>query len=301
MICAEDEIGTGTSHGIIVLPDTPRPALPPHHISGLGERLGDRGRPDPNRVDAASHYGVARDSPPIWLPRRRCASSPVRAPSSSSDRPDGAVTVRSDRFTSMSPLLRCDYPRHQCGREPQMAPRQLTAVGQRPINNIVDITNYILLGLGQPLHCFDLAKVADEKIVVRTCPEGTPSPPSTVWSASSTPDLMICSAARAYVYRRCVWRTRFGCHRLHHRPLHRKRLFQPHLNTHAHDATVSPTPLSAMSAAPTRPTVTLNADSCNHDQRACRRRDLRPAGRHISRSGGEIPRHSSLLPADSTI
>ncbi len=189
MICAEDEIGTGTSHdGIIVLPDTPAPGTPAASYFGPGERLGDRGRPDPNRVDAASHYGVARDLA-AYLACHADGAALARpsAEGFKADRPDGAATVEVTDSRLCPRYSGVTIRGIKVAESPKWLRDILTAAGQRPINNIVDITNYILLGLGQPLHAFDLAKVADEKIVVRTCAEGTPSPPSTVWSASSTP------------------------------------------------------------------------------------------------------------------
>lgn len=197
MICAEDEIGTGTSHdGIIVLPDTPAPGTPAAEYFGLESDWVIEVDLTPNRIDAASHYGVARDLA-AWF---ACHGDGAKLswPSAEGFRPDrmeGAATV------TVEDTARC--PRYsgvtirgvKVAESPKWLRDILTAAGQRPINNIVDITNYILLGLGQPLHAFDLAKVAGEKIVVRTCPEGTPfTTLDGVERKLDARDLMICSA-----------------------------------------------------------------------------------------------------------
>ncbi|MBD5346856.1 MAG: phenylalanine--tRNA ligase subunit beta [Bacteroides sp.] len=196
MICAEDEIGIGTSHdGIIVLSDTPVPGTPAAEYFGLESDWVLEVDLTPNRVDAASHYGVARDLAAYLACHANGAALSRPTPEGfSPDRPDGAVSVE-----VADPKL---CPRYsgvtirgiKVGESPKWLRDILTAVGQRPINNIVDITNYILLGLGQPLHAFDLAKVAGEKIIVKTCPEGTPfTTLDGVERKLDARDLMICS------------------------------------------------------------------------------------------------------------
>lgn len=196
MICAEDEIGIGTSHaGIIVLPDTPAPGTPAAQYFGLESDWVLEVDLTPNRVDAASHYGVARDLAAYLACHAGGAtlSRPV-SDGFKVDRPDGAATVE-----VADPKL---CPRYsgvtvrgiKVEESPKWLRDILTAAGQRPINNIVDITNYILLGLGQPLHAFDLSKVAGGKIIVRTCPEGTPfTTLDGVERKLDSRDLMICS------------------------------------------------------------------------------------------------------------
>ncbi|MDE6164061.1 MAG: phenylalanine--tRNA ligase subunit beta, partial [Muribaculaceae bacterium] len=175
MICAEDEIGVGNSHdGIIVITEDVKPGTPAAEYYGLTSDHVLEVDLTPNRVDAASHYGVARDLA-AWL----CANGhPVTAhkpgvESFKSDRNDGALGVE---------ILNTEACPRYCGltirgvkvcESPDWLKERLTAIGQRPINNIVDITNYILLGLGQPMHCFDLAHINADKVTVKTVAEGT--------------------------------------------------------------------------------------------------------------------------------
>ena len=197
MICAEDEIGIDTSHdGIIVLPDTPKPGTPAAAYYGLDSDWMIEVDLTPNRIDAASHYGVARDLAAFL--DCHAGSATLSRPSAEGfaiDRADGAVTVEV-ADTKLCPRYSGVTIRGvKVGESPKWLRDILTTVGQRPINNIVDITNYILLGLGQPLHAFDLAKVAGGKIVVKTCPEGTPfTTLDGVERKLDARDLMICNA-----------------------------------------------------------------------------------------------------------
>jgi len=200
MICAEDEIGIGTSHaGIIVLPEgAAAPGTPAAEYYGLASDHVLEVDLTPNRIDAASHYGVARDLA-AWLSCHRQAAT-AKLPDVSAfatDRPDGGIPV--------SVADADDCPRYcgitirgiKVGESPEWLRRYLTAVGQRPINNIVDITNYILLGIGQPLHCFDLAKIGGGEIRVTTVAEGTCfTTLDGVERKLDGRDLMICDANR---------------------------------------------------------------------------------------------------------
>ena len=175
MICAEDEIGVGTSHdGIIVISEPVAAGTPAREYFGISDDYVLEVDLTPNRVDGASHYGVARDLA-AWCKRNNRPGTLRRRDVShiAPDRQDGAVGVT---------VLNAEACPRYCGltirgvkvaESPKWLKEILTAVGQRPINNIVDITNFVLLGLGQPLHCFDLAKVKGEHVVVRTVDEGT--------------------------------------------------------------------------------------------------------------------------------
>lgn len=197
MICAEDEIGVGTSHdGIIVISEDVKPGTPAADYFGLTSDYLLEVDLTPNRVDAASHYGVARDLS-AWSFRHADGLKATR-PSVDSfkvDTPDGAIPVEvldtkaCPRYTGLTirGIRNCESPK--------WLKDKLTAIGQRPINAVVDITNYILNGFGQPLHCFDVAKIDGGKVVVRTCPEGTPfTTLDGVEHKLSAADLMICSA-----------------------------------------------------------------------------------------------------------
>ena len=176
MICAEDEIGVGTSHdGIIELPLDVKPGTPARDYYNVTDDYVLEVDLTPNRIDAASHYGVARDLA-AWLNANRNESASLHksdVAAYKSDRPDGAITVSVENAEACPRYSGVTIRNVKVQESPQWLKDMLTEIGQRPINNIVDITNYILLGLGQPLHCFDLAKVKGEKVIVKTVAEGT--------------------------------------------------------------------------------------------------------------------------------
>lgn len=197
MICAEDEIGVGTSHeGIIVLPEDTPTGMPAAEYYGIDDDWLIEVDLTPNRIDGASHFGVARDLL-AWC-RQNGHKATLRRPDADTfkpDRPDGAIPVEVLN-TEACPRYSGLTIRGVTVREsPKWLRDLLLAVGQRPINNIVDITNYILLGMGQPMHCFDLAKVEGDKIVVRTAPAGTRFVTlDGVERTLTDADLMICNA-----------------------------------------------------------------------------------------------------------
>lgn len=197
MICAEDEIGIGTSHdGIIVLNEEVKPGTPAAEYYNLKSDWLIEVDLTPNRVDAASHYGVARDLS-AWL---ACHAEPsqLRRPSVeafANDRPDGAVAVEVDDYEACPRYSGVTIRNIKVGESPEWLKNYLSAIGQRPINNIVDITNFILLGMGQPLHCFDVDKIDGGKIVVRKCKQDTPfTTLDGVERKLDERDLMICNA-----------------------------------------------------------------------------------------------------------
>lgn len=197
MICAEDEIGIGTSHdGIIVLNEEVKPGTPAAEYYNLKSDWLIEVDLTPNRVDAASHYGVARDLS-AWL---ACHAEPsqLRRPSVeafATDRPDGAVAVEVDDYEACPRYSGITIRNIKVGESPEWLKNYLSAIGQRPINNIVDITNFILLGMGQPLHCFDVDKIDGGKIVVRKCKQDTPfTTLDGVERKLDERDLMICNA-----------------------------------------------------------------------------------------------------------
>ncbi|MBQ9231255.1 MAG: phenylalanine--tRNA ligase subunit beta [Prevotella sp.] len=176
MICAEDEIGVGTSHdGIIVLPEDAlvgQPAAEYYHLESDWLIEVDI---TANRADALSHWGVARDLY-AWLKQNGYQTAPHK-PSTADfkvDNHDLSVEVKIEnteackRYACVS-ITGCDVK-----ESPEWLKNKLTTIGLRPINNIVDITNYVMMALGQPLHCFDADMVKGHQIVVKTMPEGTP-------------------------------------------------------------------------------------------------------------------------------
>lgn len=176
MICAEDEIGVGNDHsGIIVLPeDTPVgiPAAEYYHIESDYVIEVDI---TPNRADACSHYGVARDLY-AWLLQNGFKTS-LHRPSVDAFLVDNedlpiSVTVENKeacpRYAAVS-LIGCKVK-----ESPEWLQDRLRVIGIRPINNIVDITNYIMMAFGTPLHCFDADMIKGKHVIVKTMPEGTP-------------------------------------------------------------------------------------------------------------------------------
>jgi len=197
MICAEDEIGIGTSHdGIIVLDQEIKPGTPAAEYYNLKSDYVLEVDLTPNRIDAASHYGVARDLS-AWLACHDNASQ-LHRPSVDSfkaDRNDGAIAVEVADAQACPRYSGLTIRNIKVAESPEWLKTLLSAIGQRPINNVVDITNFILHGMGQPLHCFDLAKVKGDKVVVRHCPEGTPfTTLDGVERKLDSRDLMICNA-----------------------------------------------------------------------------------------------------------
>lgn len=161
MICAEDEIGTGTSHdGIIVIDREVKPGTPAAEFYGLTSDYVLEVDLTPNRIDAASHAGVARDLS-AWA-SAHAEPAPLKLPDVSgfaADKADGAIPVQVDDYARCIRYSGLTMRGLKVTESPQWLKDRLTAIGQRPINSVVDVTNYILFGLGQPLHCFDLSKV----------------------------------------------------------------------------------------------------------------------------------------------
>lgn len=178
MICAEDEIGVGTSHdGIIVIEDRiVAPGTPAAEYFGLESDFALEVDLTPNRIDGASHYGVARD----WAAKAisRGVVPNLRRPS---DEGFHSLEGSNGKAVKVTVENADDCPRYagvtirgvKVKESPKWLKDLLTAIGQRPINNIVDITNFILHSFCQPLHCFDLSKVKGEEIIVKTLPAGT--------------------------------------------------------------------------------------------------------------------------------
>ena len=197
MICAEDEIGIGKSHdGIIVLNEEVKPGTPAAEYYNLTSDYVLEVDLTPNRIDAASHYGVARDLC-AWLSQNKETATPQRpsVDAFSIDRQDGAIEVVVENTEACPRYAGVTIRNVKVTESPQWLKDRLTAIGQRPINSIVDITNYLLHAMGQPLHCFDLDKVKGDKIVVRNCAEGTQfTTLDEVERKLNNADLMICNA-----------------------------------------------------------------------------------------------------------
>lgn len=197
MICAEDELGLGKGHdGILVLDASAVPGTPLAEVFNIEtDEVFEIGL-TPNRADAMSHYGTARD---------------LRAGLIQQGEPLELISPSVSNFHVDERKLKFDVdvenkdltPRY-CGvtitdvkvaDAPEWIQNKLKAIGLTPINNIVDITNYVLHELGQPLHAFDAAKVKGNKIIVKNLEEGTKfTTLDGVERSLSAEDLMICDA-----------------------------------------------------------------------------------------------------------
>ena len=180
MICAEDELGIGTDHsGIMVLsPDAPVGIPAKEYLNLKSDTVYTIGL-TPNRVDAASLIGVARDFS-AYLKLNNLGGE-LTLPSVDQFK-DGIELGNGSEGAIAVEVLRPELAPRYSGitikditvkESPEWLKKRLLAVGMRPINNIVDITNYILLETGNPLHAFDAEKIVGGKIVVNTCPKGT--------------------------------------------------------------------------------------------------------------------------------
>ncbi len=177
MICAEDELGIGSSHeGIMVLPDSAVVGTPAKEYLNLKSEAVIEYEITANRVDAASHWGVARDlyawclfhGVPCelnWPMADENAPLPVSAggnpvPVEVAD-PSGAPRYCGATISGL-----------KVGPSPEWLQKKLMAIGSHPINNIVDISNFVLFELGQPLHTFDAGKIRGGKVIVRRASDG---------------------------------------------------------------------------------------------------------------------------------
>jgi len=197
MICAEDEIGIGTSHdGIIVLPEDAVVGTPAAQYYGLESDYVIEVDITPNHSDACSHWGVARDF--YAYLRQHGYETALHRPSVDDFRADSQAmpfTVEVEAGEACPRYCAVSVRNCEVKESPKWLKDALTAIGQRPINNIVDITNYIMMAFGQPLHCFDADMVKGRKVVVRTLPEGTPfTTLDGVEHKLSDRDLAICNA-----------------------------------------------------------------------------------------------------------
>ncbi len=176
MICAEDEIGIGNDHaGIIVLPEDAvvgTPAAEYYHLESDWLIEVDI---TANRADGLSHWGVARDLY-AWL-KSNGYETKMHRPDCSKfkvDNHDLPIEVKIENTEACKRYACVSVTGCEVKESPEWLKNKLNTIGLRPINNIVDITNYIMMAYGQPLHTFDADMVKGHKIVVKTMPEGTP-------------------------------------------------------------------------------------------------------------------------------
>ena len=198
MICAEDELGIGTSHdGIMVLEPEAVVGTPAKEYLHLGSDTVFTIGLTPNRVDGASHIGVARDLS-AWL-RLNGLGGELTLPDVSSFREGEGESI------PIEVISHDGAPRYmgitltdiKIAPSPEWLQKKLLAVGLRPINNVVDITNFILMEIGQPLHAFDASRITGGKVVVRRAAEGEKFVTlDGVERTLSAQDLMICNTEK---------------------------------------------------------------------------------------------------------
>ncbi len=197
MICAEDEIGIGTDHaGIIVLPaDAVVGTLAKEYYNVKSDYVLEVDI-TPNRVDATSHFGVARDLAAYLKQNGKPAS--LKRPDVDAfkiDDPTPAIEVVVENTEACLRYSGITIKGVTVKESPEWLQNRLKVIGLRPINNVVDVTNYILHGVGQPLHSFDADKVKGNKVVVRSATEGSKFVTlDGVERTLTDRDLMICNA-----------------------------------------------------------------------------------------------------------
>ncbi|WP_231462479.1 MULTISPECIES: phenylalanine--tRNA ligase subunit beta [unclassified Pedobacter] len=192
MICAEDEIGLGKSHdGIMILPaETQIGILAKEHFQMEDDFVFEIGL-TPNRADAASHLGVARDLAAYFR-------SEFEMPDLSAFKTENenlVIPVEVEDLDACPRYSSVTISGVTVADSPEWLKDKLKVIGLRPINNVVDITNYVLHGLGQPLHAFDADKIVGGKVIVKKVAEGTSFLTlDDVERKLSSEDLMICNA-----------------------------------------------------------------------------------------------------------
>lgn len=200
MICAEDEIGIGTDHaGIIVLPADAVVGTPAKEYYNVKSDYVLEVDITPNRVDGTSHFGVARDLA-AYL-KQNGKPTELKRPSVDAFKIDDetpAIEVIVETPEACPRYSGVTIKGVTVKESPEWLKNRLNIIGLRPINNVVDVTNYVLHEMGQPLHSFDAGKVTGDKVIVKTMPEGTKFVTlDGVERTLTDRDLMICNTEEA--------------------------------------------------------------------------------------------------------
>ena len=177
MICAEDEIGLGKDHaGILVLPGSLRPGSPvSEYFKPYSDFIYEIGL-TPNHMDAMSHMGVARDLC-AWLSHQDKKDYRIKQPvipPFSQDIKGQQIKVVLENHTDCARFSGLTMTNMRISASPKWMQDKLKAIGIRPINNVVDITNFVLQETGQPLHAYDAGEIRGNRIIVKNLPSGTP-------------------------------------------------------------------------------------------------------------------------------
>ncbi|MBN2520221.1 MAG: phenylalanine--tRNA ligase subunit beta [Bacteroidales bacterium] len=196
MICAEDELGLGDDHdGIMVLDSNAKPGtLAKEYFKIETDTVFEIGL-TPNRIDASSHYGVARDLAAFLSDKKNITLMKPSVDKLKINNTDYVIDVKIENCKSCPRYSGISVTGVNVKPSPFWMQNRLKAIGLNPINNVVDITNYILHETGQPLHAFDADKLKGRQIIIKNLPEGT------IYTALdeierklSDEDLMICDS-----------------------------------------------------------------------------------------------------------
>jgi len=199
MICAEDEIGVGNDHdGIMILNSDAKPGTPASEFFNIQSDFVLEVDLTPNRIDSASHIGVARDLSAFLCQKEHTPYTRPNIESFKIDNQDLPISVTIQNQEACPRYSGLTISGVTVKESPEWLKNRLKAIGLNPINNIVDITNYILNETGQPLHAFDASAIKGGEVIVKTLPAGTKF--ITLDGAErelSDKDLMICNTEEA--------------------------------------------------------------------------------------------------------
>jgi len=174
MICAEDEIGLGNGHdGIMVLPEDAVVGTPAKEYFNIEDDLTIEIDLTPNRVDGSSHIGVARDMAAYLKQQKEIDYKMPSVDAFTIDNNNTPIEVVVENTDACHRYSGVCISGITIAESPEWLQNRLKAIGLNPINNVVDITNYVLFETGQPLHAFDYAKITGNKVVVKTVADGT--------------------------------------------------------------------------------------------------------------------------------
>ncbi|PKQ64905.1 phenylalanine--tRNA ligase subunit beta [Labilibaculum filiforme] len=196
MICAEDEIGVGTDHdGIMVLPADAVVGTPAAKYFNVEDDIAIEIDLTPNRIDGASHIGVARDLAAYLKQQKNIEYKTPSVEAFKVENNNTPIEVLVENQEACHRYSGVCVSGITIAESPEWLQNRLKAIGLKPINNVVDITNYVLFETGQPLHAFDYTKIAGNKVIVKTLANGTQF--TTLDEAKrelNENDLMICNA-----------------------------------------------------------------------------------------------------------
>lgn len=199
MICAEDELGLGNSHeGIIILPEDTPVGIPAHELLDIEYDTVFEIGLTPNRIDGGSHYGVARDLAAYFNMFNPCKASLPSLEEFSIDNRSMQIPVIIENEYDCIRYSGLTISNVTVKESPGWLKNRLRAIGLSPVNNIVDITNYVLHECGQPLHAFDADNIAGQKLIVKNLPDGSMFTTLDKQERKlSSSDLMICDTEKA--------------------------------------------------------------------------------------------------------